>query len=360
MAENINLVTLLRVCFAEDKICMYYRGNFDDAFTDKLILLADQDVEKKAKKRIAILMSESFQNIVRHGNNEIGTKTSSVFGVRSMKPFLHILSFNLVSNEEKLFLEEKLTEINTLDKEKLQAYYMKILEEGTLSSKGGAGLGLIEMAKKSQKPIQSDFRKCEEDVFVFNMQVDLVVDDLASPELLNNPLAIKANSSIYDLMVNKNIIFLYKGDFNDETISPMLNILEGNTDDTVGYRIYHAAVELMQNVVRHGSNGEVKEGIFAINKTEKGYYLCTGNYSTIDKKEMEEYIGQLNSMNKEDLNTLYREKLKASVKLPNNNAGIGLIDLRRSFMTPLEIKFTEDKNGTYLSMGIEIPFYNGK
>ena len=229
MTEGIKLIALLRKCFSKDRICMYYRGNFNDTFTDKLISLADYDVDKKAKKRMAFLMSESFQNIIRHGNEELSSHTASLFGIRAVDPFFHIFSSNLVTNQDKSFLEEKLSVINKLDKEQLKAHYTKVLEEGTLSKKGGANLGLIEMAKKSQKPIQIEFKKLEDKIFAFNMQIDLIVDDQAGADLLDHPMAIEENTAMYDLMQEHTIIFLYKGDFTDDIITPMLNILEGNT-----------------------------------------------------------------------------------------------------------------------------------
>ncbi|MFY9310192.1 MAG: SiaB family protein kinase [Bacteroidia bacterium] len=363
MSRNLQLVTLLRKCFSGDKICIFYRGNFDDIFTDKLISLAEHDAEKKAKKRISFLISESFQNIVRHGNAELGHAHDSLFGMRSVAPFSHIFSSNTITEKDKAYLEEKLGFINQLDPEQLKLHYTKILSEGSLSDKGGAGLGLIEMAKRSKKPIQTEFKEHKDHTFAFNMQIDLIVDDNAPADLLENPMTIEENTAMYDLMTDNNMIFLYKGDFSDETISPMLNILEGNTvnsGDSIGYKIYHAAVELMQNVVRHGANPSTKEGIFAINRTENGYFLCTGNYVTGNSFTIGEYITKLNLLNKDELNTLYRQQLKASVNLPENSAGVGLIDLRRSFMTPIEIKLTEDKNGHYLTIGIEIPFSDGK
>jgi hypothetical protein len=359
MIKGLQLISSLRKCFVEDKICMFYRGNFDDTFTDKLISLVDYDVEKKAKKRISFLMSESFQNIIRHGNDELSCQNENLFGIRALMPFLEIFSSNLINKKDKIFLEEKLNVINKLDKDQLKEYYTKVLNEGTLSRKGGAGLGLIEMAKKSQKPIQVEFKKLEDDIFVFNMQIDLIVDDQASADLLDNPMAIEENASMYDLMADNNMIFFYKGEFSDETISPMLNILEGNTtnsNNSIGYKIYHAAVELMQNVVRHNNTTVLKEGIFAINEGENGCYLCTGNYITDQGNDFEKLVNQINAMNKEELDALYRKQLKASVMHANNNAGVGLIDLRRTFMTPIQFKLVEDRIGNYLTIGIEIPF----
>ncbi|MGB3948071.1 MAG: SiaB family protein kinase [Bacteroidia bacterium] len=363
MSRNLQLITLLRKCFSGDKICIFYRGNFDDIFTDKLISLADHEVEKKAKKRVSFLISESFQNIVRHGNNELSNNNDSLFGIRAVAPYSHIFSSNTITANEKKYLEEKLTFINKLDAEELKQLYLKVLEEGSLSDKGGAGLGLIEMAKKSQKPIQMDFKQLTDNTFSFNMQIDLIVDDNEGEQESQTPMTIEENTAMYDLMTDNNMIFLYKGDFNDETISPMLNILEGNTVDTgnsIGYKIYHTAVELMQNVVRHSADPNTKEGIFAINKTENGYFLCTGNYVRNEAKDISLYIDKLNTLDKQELNALYRQQLKESVVVAGNNAGVGLIDLRRSFMTPIEVKFAEDKNGSYLTIGIEIPFSNGK
>lgn len=364
MTKSLQITGLLRKCFEADKICIFYRGQFDDTFTDKLISLADMDVEKKAKKRISFLMYESFQNIVRHGNEEIGGKNDSLFGIRAVNPFSHIFSSNHINEKDKTFLEEKLNTLNTLNKEQIRILYTKVLEEGTLSAKGGAGLGLIEMAKKSEKPLQTKFKKLADNIFEFDLQIDMVIDGMGTEgELESSPMPIEENTAMYDLMQDNNMIFLYKGEFSDETISPMLNILEGNaaadTKQSVGYKIYHAAVELMQNVVRHSSSEE-KDGIFAMNKGETGYFLCTGNYIGTDIKRLEEQVNELNALNKEELDKLYRTKLKASVSLPGNNAGVGLIDLRRSFMTPIEIKLTEDKKGNYLTIGIEIPFNNGK
>ena len=360
MEEPIKLISLLQKSFADDKICMYYHGNFDDTFTAKLVSIADYDVGKQAKKRMAFLMTESFQNIIRHGDDQQNDKMANVFGIRGIEPFLHIFSSNLINAQNKPDLEEKLMAINHLDKEQLRAYYLTILEEGDMTEKGGGGLGLIEMAKKSQRPIQAEFKKLANDIFAFNMQIDLIVDEKASQDLLDAPMAIQENLALNDFLIGNDIIFLYKGDFNDDVLTPMLNVLENNTGnrkDTVGYKIYHAAVELMQNVTRHiESKADKKEGIFSLNRTANGYYLCTGNYIADEGGKFKEYVNRLNAMNKVDLDALYRQELKKSIKNEGNNAGVGLIDLRRNLLTPIDIRIKEDKVGNYLVIGIEVPF----
>jgi hypothetical protein len=248
--------------------------------------------------------------------------------------------------------------INHLDKEELKAYYLTILEEGNLSEKGGGGLGLIEMAKKSQRPLQAEFKKLADDIFAFNMQIDLIVDEKANQELLDAPMAIQENLALNDFLIEHKIIFLYKGDFNDDVLSPMLNVLENNTGnrkDTIGYKIYHTAVELMQNVTRHIITvADKKEGIFSLNKTEKGYYLSTGNYMKDNGEKIKEFIHKLNALNKAELDAMYREELKKSVKNEGSSAGVGLIDIRRNLLTPIDVEVKQDKNGYYIIIGIEV------
>lgn len=360
MDGSVKLISLLRKCFLNDKISMYYHGSFDDTFTHKLISIADYDIGKQAKRRVAFLMSESFQNIVRHGDDQISKGNASLFGIRGIEHFMHIFSSNLVNTQDKSFLENRLNFINNQNPEQLKELYTRVLDEGILGKKGGAGLGLIEIARKSTSPIQIEFKKLAGDLFTFNMQIDLLIDE-QSKQAAEDSLSIQENIALYDIVLEHNIIFLYKGDFGDEIITPMLNILQDNTtskrNDSAGFKIYHTAVELMQNVSKHTAIREnKKEGIFALNKTKKGYYLCTGNYIDNNGDKLIAFVNTLNSMSKADLDILYRSELKTSTLHSDSNAGVGLIDLRRSLMTSYDIKIGNDKNGNYLIIGIEVPF----
>lgn len=361
MKDQIALIDILRKCFTGDKISMNYHGLFDDAFTEQLIALAESDVEKKAKKRMALLISESFQNIVRHGDLEVSGKEESMFGIRGIDKFLHIFSANSVSKSTKDFLEEKLDEINKLDKEQLKALYAEALENGTISSKGGAGLGLIEMARKSERKIQKKFKKITEELYAFYMQIDLVIGETIEDETQSEPISIKENEIIQELITEHEIIFLYKGDFSSDTMNPILSIMKQNTNDengkSIGFKIFHSSVELMQNIVRYGAEIDgKKEGIFSLNKTKNGYYLCTGNYIVGDSENFEKFISDINQKDKTELDLLYRKTLKESALNDDDSAGIGMIDLRRVIMNKIDVAKGIDSKGTYLMIGLEITY----
>lgn len=359
MKEDIAIIDLIRKSFSNDKMSMYYHGNFDDSFTEQLIALADSEVEKKAKKRIALLVSESFQNLVRHSDSELDAEKNSLFGIRNVGPFIHIFSSNSVTGSTKDFLEDKLYQLNQMDKDQIKHFYADALQSGILSSKGGAGLGLIEMARKSERPIQKSFTKTGNNLYDFNMQVDLLiveqVDGLQEP----SPILVQENEVIHNLIVDHTIVFLYKGDFSAESMNPILSIMQQNVTengDSMGFKIFHTAVELMQNIVRHGKEiAGKKEGVFCLNKTKNGYYISTGNYVNHDVSNFLRFIEDINSKQKPALDDMYRSALKKSAFSEGSSAGIGLIDLRRSMMTTLDVKIDCEKDEMYIMIGIEIP-----
>jgi hypothetical protein len=360
MESKMELISLLRKRFVQDRMSMIYHGIFDDSFTSQFISLAENDVEKKTKKRVSLLISECFQNIIRHGHNPTDGSEKSVFGIRGIDQFIYIFSHNSVDQATKDFLEQKLLEISQMDLDQINNQYRRSLEGGQLSGKGGAGLGLIEMARKSKRPIQNKFITARKGLYTFSMQISLPTESNESIMVAVPLVSLEENEQLRQLIVENEILFMYKGEFSPEIVTPILSIMTPNAEGSGSrdsFNILHVAVELIQNIVRHGKviDGK-KEGIFSLQKTKNGYYLCTGNH--IKEEAPELLIGaiqELNSKTVVELNEDYKSLLKANLFDQKDSAGVGLIDLRRTMMTPIDILTTEDSNGTFVMIGIEIP-----
>ncbi len=357
MSDHFALVKSLCKHLEQDRISLSYHGKFDDTFTDKLISIIEYDLEKKAKKRIALLVSESFQNIVRHGSLDHQSNTISVFNIRAINQFAHIFSYNLVDGKTKEFLEKKIGEINGLNKDEIRTYYTEALEKGTFNSRGGAGLGFIEMARKSERPIQKKFQELNKDVFAFYMQVDMQLIETENQQLLK-PLPITNNCELHKLIADNQVIFLFKGDFGTEIINPMLNIMKENTQGdgkNVGYQIFHAAVELMQNITKHGKEIEgKKEGIFILNKTEKGYRLSTGNYTEGNTDYISGYLAAVNAKSTKEIYSQYKEQMLKNTLDGKENNQLGFLDIKKNNTNPLEFTCTRDTHGNFIIISIEI------
>jgi len=347
----------LRDFFVKDKVALCYNGNFDDSYTERIIYLSESDLTKKSRKRMSFLVAESFQNIVRHGNEELLAKTATVFGVRRLDPFLHVFSSNVVDPPTMASLDTQLKRLEGLDKASLKELYLTSLQDGGLNDKGGAGLGLIEMSRKSTRDLQYTFEENSDKNYSFNLQVDLFLEgqeeEQGEPSIL-----IANNTDLHKYIKEKEIIFLLKTSFTDDLTTPLLKMLKGNTSDamgSVGYVIYHAAVEMIQNIVRHGQDIEDQRvGLFCLMKSDQGYMLCTGNYIADDSK-VEEWINFLNTQDKDQLKALYRNGLMESSKNnTGNSAGIGMIDVRRKNLRPIQYRITDQAKGRYLELYIEV------
>jgi len=152
---NLGLAFTLFKNMQQDNLEYTYRGNFNTAITDNILSLAEsnlQDTKEKLKirKRVYFIMVEGLQNITRHQEevNEI-RKEPGLFVIQRKKESYYITTGNLIKSENIDGLKTLLDKINSLNAAELKEYYREILNSRSLSSKGGAGLGLIEIARKS-------------------------------------------------------------------------------------------------------------------------------------------------------------------------------------------------------------------
>jgi len=307
-------------------------------------------------------MIEVFQNIVRHGEDVEESK--DCFGVRCIADGLHIYSSNYINEKAYTFLNSKLKEINKLSSEELKSLYMEILESTELSEKGGAGLGLIDMARKSGNSIQHNFKELAESAYQFNYQLDISAEK-GVPLKQDKNIDIHENINIYS-NIDKNILFYFKGDFSKDNIHSLLSILKANTqndsknDELNSFSIFHTGVELIQNISRHGrSVNDFIEGVFSLSQEKSGYYISTGNYLNDEKiSNVEEYLLGLNQYTIDELKQVYLQTLKKNALNDDINAGVGLIDVRRYNQSLIDYEIHKYDSGSYLSMGVFIPIIN--
>ena len=163
----------------KDNMSFLYQGYFSDDLTDKIININEVHIDKTdeitpIKSKVSFLLAECFQNIVRHGDELELTDSfvkSSFFGTRNIENTYSITSANQIANTEIKSLVDKLEKVNSLDKEDLKALYIDLLNNTGLSKKGGAGLGLVEMARRSGRKLEYDFRVINSEYSLFYLQV---------------------------------------------------------------------------------------------------------------------------------------------------------------------------------------------
>ena len=100
------------------------------------------------------------------------------------------------------------------------------------------------------------------------------------------------------------------------------------------------------------------EGVFCLMRNDSGFYLATGNYiKNGEFEKVEDHFNKLNNYKGDDLQKVYLKTLKENAITESNQAGVGLIDVRRYNLSPFDFDIITDNNGFYLTAGVLIPFY---
>ncbi len=356
VSSSIKIFDSLR----SDNLCFAYSGAISDTITHKIIELTQFNIDSsgnfsKLKNKISFLMAECYQNVVRHGKEtaiqtNIHDKTNAFF-VRSFGSSFYITSANIVKNHDIDVIKEKLDRVNSLSPEDLKVLQKQVLAKGKLSEKGGAGLGIIEMARKSGKKISFDFKLLNEEASMFYLQLELNSSDTpeSSESPVNSNMSLGLMISLHNLMITENILILHKGDFAEHSVLPVIQMIEKNLhqefDSQAGrQKLYNVSVELLQNMSMHAHrDNSANEALFILGKKNDNFYISTTNYIDEEKSaKLREHLGNLKIMSKEELNTLYREKLQTIINESECNGGIGLIYIFRKCFS-IEFNINTDK-----------------
>lgn len=352
----------------DDSLSLFYLGDVSDSITEKLIALNDKRLTEKATgpksgRKIAFLIAECFQNVIRHQEqptlNKGKKKGTSMFMLRHLDHQFAVASVNLVHNGRVAPLREKLGNLSRLNNSELRKMYLDILP-GNFSEKGGAGLGLIEMARRSGQQFQYDFEEQDTIHSLFYFQLQLLEEAFAGSPGAVSPL--HDTRRLYHSLLEEEILLLYKSDFSQNSMLPVLEMIEHNLGHQQSNRLQQKAVlyvlvELFQNIMKHGAAWHGRqEGVLAICRNQGHYLLCAGNFVAQDKiPQLRQHLLQINALDKGGLQHLYKQELRNGTGSSKGGAGLGLIETGRYSSSSFDFSFvTVDDHHSFFTISTTI------
>ena len=63
--------------------------------------------------------------------------------------------------------------VNAIPKEDLGDLYRSVLDYGSVSNSGGAGLGFIDIARKSDSPLTYTLDKIDDNTYFFTLEISI-------------------------------------------------------------------------------------------------------------------------------------------------------------------------------------------
>lgn len=158
------------------EITLVYEGEITHQITKAFTSLTESNMAKEdepgtVQRKVFHVMVECLQNISKHADDF----TSSDFLFSGRGIFLvskgdneySVTTGNAVDNDRIEELTEMLENINRLGKEELKTLYKKQMKEGRLSDKGGAGLGFIDIKRKTGRDLEYHFLPISDDTSFF-------------------------------------------------------------------------------------------------------------------------------------------------------------------------------------------------
>jgi hypothetical protein len=357
----MNLNQLIRDQMMQERLMFACRGVVTKENSVPLLTLLEKEMEdseygSSGRKRLFIFVLESLQNISRHGVGEKYADKSLVTYSKTVDGYT-ITTANVIPELDSLYLRERLRQINSLDINEIKRIYVELLDSTEFSDKGGAGLGLLEMAKKTGNRLDYDFEPVDNNhsYFILSKTVDSNGIGMHTGDRLTK-FSGKPVSQLERLMADSNIFLIWCGHISPDIGKEVLTLTEtklseDNSETRTRKRVFSILVELLDNVARYspGKDEEEKFGMsMALMKFHgRKYSLTTGNLiRNSDVNLLKEKIDLINHHDIAGLRQFYIRTLSQQTTDTDSTGNMGLIEMARKSGGKLEYEF-EKLNDDY-------------
>lgn len=329
----------------EENVEYIFRGTIDEKITAGILGLAEVSLEEqedntKLNKKIYYILIEGLQNITRH-QSATNTFNEGLVVIQKRGNDYIITTGNTCVKEDIKKIKSTLNKVNNLSHEELNAYYRQILSNNTFTQRGGAGLGLIEIARKSGNKIAYDFQKISNDNYYFYMQTNISPQKKDLDECYKSLFKIK---NIHKYFIENDIVFNLSGILTHTKLVYLVSLFESYFGNQIRVRnkFFSILIELLQNVEKYAEDLEInhirgKHSVLFITSKDQELGLVVGNFINNQKlKLFQEYIDRLNAFSIEEL---YKLRSEVLTRFKNNSHvsinGLGLVDIRIRTKMPI-------------------------
>ncbi|MBF0178428.1 MAG: hypothetical protein HQM03_00215 [Magnetococcales bacterium] len=153
----------IRKLLEEENVLFCYSGPMNEALLPGLGQLVKQKIAVETDhpgtvQNVFSILVEQIQNVIRYAEDRdtqaLGQGTLTVG--RDGEGFF-VTCGNRVEIGQANRLREKLASIRAMDREELKAMYRQILKGEVPEGSKGAGVGFVDIARRSSQPIEFDF-----------------------------------------------------------------------------------------------------------------------------------------------------------------------------------------------------------
>lgn len=132
----------------------------------------------KMKRKVYNVLVECLQNLYHHRDEMkrtgIDEESAAIFMIGKNNNGYNIVTGNYILSERVDKLKSRIDHVNTLDRDGLKTLYKEVLNNDERSDKGGGGLGIIDIARKSGQNLVYDFMEVDNKYSFFSLYINIV------------------------------------------------------------------------------------------------------------------------------------------------------------------------------------------
>jgi hypothetical protein len=163
-------------------VVLSFRGSITSEVINKILenienTMADTNEDGKIRKKMYNVLVECLQNLYHHIEDlpkEVTGVEDGKFGmmvINKHETGFKITTGNFVNSARIKPLKDKIDKINSLSQDELKDMYKFILNHQKLTAKGGGGLGLVDIARKTGNKLEYGFHNISKDYYFFNLDI---------------------------------------------------------------------------------------------------------------------------------------------------------------------------------------------
>jgi len=358
-----------------ERLLFIFRGEITEKNSLHLLTLLENEMKEDSfnlsgRKRLFMYVLESLQNITKHGRHSDHSVMPLVSYSKTDDGYA-ITTGNVITDFQSALLGSKLREVNSLDALETKILYRQILDTPGFSDKGGAGLGLLEMALKTGNRLDFDFIPLGKgfSYFVLSKTVDssgMGISNGRPREKFDGRSAL----ALEKLMAGNKVHLAWSGHMTQGIGEDVLSITEARlTDEDVDARlrrkVFNIMVEILENVSKYNPGKEAGEKFgmpLAMVRLDDGkFVLTTGNLVPAPMADvLKQKIDDINSFSPAELKTLFFASLSAQSIETDSTGNMGLISMARKSGSKLEYLFEKvNEDYTYFMLTVRVENTNG-
>jgi hypothetical protein len=168
----------------DGKIMLSFKGEITSELLTSILHIMESKLdnigeEPRLRKKVYNVLVECLQNLYHHNDgltdDPKANQRSALFLIgRSDNKTYKIITGNYILNSNVEAFRARIDKINAMSKDELKDYYIKTLNNEEFSGKGGGGLGLIDIARKSGQKLEYSHTPIDDTYSFFSLLIKVI------------------------------------------------------------------------------------------------------------------------------------------------------------------------------------------